>query len=145
MNPLDGLRDVVASALLERASQVSERLNELGVPHTLIGGLAVGVHGHPRATKDIDFLVGSEAFDRTTPLLVYRDELRELVRIGTTDLMSVPPGRTGLTDELALAEDIPVISLAGLVLLKLSRSQTSCHSKGDDSGGEAAPIRHSRP
>jgi hypothetical protein len=28
---------------------------ELGVPHALIGGLAVGLHGHPRATKDVDF------------------------------------------------------------------------------------------
>ena len=36
---------------IEKAARVSRLLTELGVPHALIGGLAVGVHGHPRATK----------------------------------------------------------------------------------------------
>jgi hypothetical protein len=34
-----------------------------GVPYALCGGLAVGVHGYPRATKDIDFLVLSSDLD----------------------------------------------------------------------------------
>lgn len=42
MNPLDALRGVVAPDLLDRASRVSEQLSERGVPHALIGGLAVG-------------------------------------------------------------------------------------------------------
>ncbi len=37
-------------------------LNELGVAHVLVGGLAVGAHGYPYATQDVDFLVGDEAF-----------------------------------------------------------------------------------
>jgi len=32
-------------------------LNSNEVRYLLIGGWAVGLHGHPRATKDIDFLV----------------------------------------------------------------------------------------
>jgi len=32
-------------------------LNSSNVKYLLIGGWAVGLHGHPRATKDIDFLI----------------------------------------------------------------------------------------
>jgi len=32
-------------------------LNSNNVKYLLIGGWAVGLHGHPRATKDIDFLI----------------------------------------------------------------------------------------
>lgn len=32
-------------------------LNRHGVKYVLIGGYAVGWHGHPRVTKDIDFFV----------------------------------------------------------------------------------------
>ena len=35
-------------------------LNTNNVKYLLIGGWAVGLHGHPRATKDIDFLVSSD-------------------------------------------------------------------------------------
>lgn len=32
-------------------------LNKHEVVYLLVGGWAIGIHGHPRATKDIDFLV----------------------------------------------------------------------------------------
>lgn len=47
------------------------------------------------------------------------DELKELVRIGETDIMSVPEKHPGLSAELRLEDGIPVISLRGLVLMKL--------------------------
>lgn len=50
----------VAAALL-RAHQA---LTELGVRHVIVGGIAVSAHGYVRTTKDVDFLVGDEAFDR---------------------------------------------------------------------------------
>ncbi len=50
-------RGVVSSQILDAYHSASARLTELGVPHLVIGGLAVGAWGHPRATKDIDFLV----------------------------------------------------------------------------------------
>jgi hypothetical protein len=114
-----GLIEVVAPAILTRAEQVSSMLRDLGVPHALIGGLAVGVHGHPRATKDVDFLVGPEAFETTEPFLVYREELKELARVGETDIMYIPDRFPGLSAELRLEDDIPIISLRGLVLMKL--------------------------
>jgi hypothetical protein len=35
--------------------------HQFSVPHALIGGLAVGLHGHPRATVDIDLIVAAPA------------------------------------------------------------------------------------
>jgi len=113
----------VSPAILQRAGDVSHRLRQLCIPHVLIGGLAVGVHGHPRATRDVDFLVGAEAFESVEPLLVYREELKELARIGETDIMSVPDAYPGLAEELRLEDDVPVISLRGLVLMKLDANR----------------------
>ena len=56
---------------------------------------------------------------KTEPLLVYREELAQLVAIGHTDIMSVPPGFPSLANELSSSGDVPVISLPGLVLMKL--------------------------
>lgn len=126
---VDELRDVVSPSIIARAKQVSDRLGELGVPHVLIGGLAVGVHGYPRGTKDVDFLVGEEAFVPDSPLLVYREELRELARVGETDIMSVPPKYPSLRAELRRGDDVPVVSLEALVLMKLDATE-----------GETAPT-----
>lgn len=118
-NVLDGLRSVVHPDILERTESISKMLTALGVPHALIGGLAVGVHGHPRLTKDVDFIVGPQAFERTQPLLVYRPELVEVARVGFSDLMGIPPACPWLEAEVALGSAVPVISLPGLVLMKL--------------------------
>ena len=71
----------------------------------------------------MDFLVGPEAFTGTGPIQVFRDELTDLARVGETDIMSVPVGYPGLAAELRLEDDVPVISLRGLVLLKLDANR----------------------
>ncbi len=77
MSSLEDLAEVVAPQVLLDAVRVGELLAELRVPHVLIGGLAVGLDGHPRATKDVDYMVGPEAFQTTEPILVCREELKE--------------------------------------------------------------------
>jgi hypothetical protein len=57
------LDDVVAPKVLAAMKTASTALTALGVRHVVVGGLAVGANGHPRATKDVDFLVGDEAFE----------------------------------------------------------------------------------
>jgi len=118
---LASLAEVVAERVLLDAVEASRRLTELGIPHALIGGLAVGLHGYPRTTKDVDFLVGSEAFERTEPVLVFRAELRDLVRVGVVDLMPLPLGHGELAEHLSVLTDdgVPVIGVEALVLLKL--------------------------
>ncbi len=118
----EALAGAVAARVLLDAVDASKRLSELGIPHVLIGGLAVGVHGHPRATKDVDFLVGAEAFESTSPLLIYREELRDLTRLGVIDFLSVPRAYPSLVEHLGSArvgEEVPVIPVEGLILLKL--------------------------
>ncbi len=56
------LDDVVADRILRAMRVADEMLTRAGVTHALCGGLAVGAHGFPRATKDVDFLVSDEAF-----------------------------------------------------------------------------------
>ncbi len=43
-------------ALEDSVAAVSAFLRDQKLPHCLIGGLAVAIHGYPRATFDIDFL-----------------------------------------------------------------------------------------
>ena len=56
------LEDVVAARVLAAWRVASEALTRAGVNHVVVGGLAVGANGYPRATKDVDFLVGDDAF-----------------------------------------------------------------------------------
>jgi hypothetical protein len=55
---------VVASEVLDAMRVASAALTRAGVRHVVVGALAVGANGFPRATRDVDFLVGDEAFER---------------------------------------------------------------------------------
>lgn len=59
--------------MLEQLLEVNQKLSSLGVPHCLIGGLAVSAHGVPRYTADVDFLVHPR-------LLSLEEDLREFAR-----------------------------------------------------------------
>ncbi len=62
------------SPKVRRALEAShEALSKAGVPHALIGGLAVGAYGYARATKDVDWLVGNAAFKFHGPLVTIRE------------------------------------------------------------------------
>ena len=110
---LDG---TVAPEVLDDALRIGRLLQELGVPHALIGGLAVGLSGFPRATKDVDYLVGPEAFSMTTPFLVYREELKDEVTMGKIDLLAVPEAYPFLAAQLRVSVSgrIPVIETEAL-------------------------------
>src|SRR5688572_16385843 len=53
------LIDVVAAEVLEALKLASQALTVAKVRHFVVGGLAVGANGYPRATKDVDSLVGA--------------------------------------------------------------------------------------
>jgi hypothetical protein len=48
------------SAVQESLHDIAHRLDGLGVPYVVIGGMALSVHGYPRTTEDIDLLVTRE-------------------------------------------------------------------------------------
>jgi hypothetical protein len=47
----------VAVDLLDSLFAVVDALDDEGIEHALVGGLALAVHGAPRATTDIDLIV----------------------------------------------------------------------------------------
>lgn len=62
-NPnLSNLNGIVSTEVLAAMRAASDMLTKAKVRHALVGGLAVGAYGYPRASKDVDFLVGDEAF-----------------------------------------------------------------------------------
>src|SRR5262245_8403338 len=74
----------VATALTEG----SKRLTSLGIRHAIAGGVAVGVHGAPRNTTDVDFLVGIEAFEGAGLVLTHRAGVP--VRVGDVAVDLIP-------------------------------------------------------
>ncbi len=52
------------TSLFDELSFLVRRFNEERLDYALCGGLALAIHGFPRATFDIDFLIRPESLDR---------------------------------------------------------------------------------
>ncbi len=116
------LEGVVAPRVLAAMRTASRALSSLGVRHAVAGGLAVGAHGYPRNTQDVDLLVGDEAFERHAGGLV---TLKPGVPIQvdgiSVDLLSASGGEAFLEQSLEppTAGDVAVVPAGALVYLKL--------------------------
>jgi hypothetical protein len=113
---------VVHPSIEQAARLASAALTELGVRHVLIGGVAVGAYAKPRTTKDVDFLVGPEAWP-SRGLIVY--PIHGLpVQVGDIAIDTLLAPHEAPTIEEALergitSEGIPVAPPEVLVLMKL--------------------------
>ncbi len=117
------LVDVVATKVLDAWKAASEALARAGVRHVVIGGLAVGANGYPRATKVVDFLVGDEAFNRHAGGLVTMNAAIPIEVNGVAiDYLSPRPGEDHLAAALA-ASPGTFIDVARLVYMKLKASR----------------------
>lgn len=99
------------------------RLDDLQIPYALIGGLAVGAYGAPRATKDVDFLVGEEAFERHGPIVSFRPGLPIESGGVAVDPVSIGAEETFLVEAIQEATQsfgVPVIGIGPLIYMKLS-------------------------
>ena len=114
------LDDTVAPRILEAMRLASARLTELGVRHVLVGGLAVGAWGYARATKDVDFLVGEEAFEHHPGGLVTM-KYGIPIQVGgvAVDLLSASANSREDALENLRSGGVPVAPLAVLIYLKL--------------------------
>ena len=54
----------MALNVIAELEAVVDALDAEGVPYALCGGLALGIHGHPRTTRDIDILVEPDQVSR---------------------------------------------------------------------------------
>ena len=116
---LDG---VVAPRVLAAMRSASAALTSLGVRHAVAGGLAVGAHGYPRNTRDVDLLVGDEAFERHAGGLVTLKPGVPIQIDGVgVDLLSTSGGDAFLERSLSqpVEGEVNVVSAGTLVYLKL--------------------------
>jgi hypothetical protein len=120
---LGQLDDVVAPRILGAMHAASRRLTEIGVRHALVGGLAVGAYGHPRATKDVDFLVGGEAFHRSpSGIITFASEMPLAVNDVIVDSLLPADDEGFLHAAIAraiVAGDVPIVPVDALVYMKL--------------------------
>ena len=117
---LDG---VVAPEILAAMRSASAQLTLAGIPHALAGALAVGSWGYPRASRDVDFLVGDEAFERHAGGIV---TMAPGVPIGVggvpVDHLGVLPHERHLQQAVIqpVADGaVPIVPLEALIYLKL--------------------------
>ncbi len=54
----------MAMDLEQELEHLISALDDEGIEYAICGGLAVAIHGYPRATRDIDLLVRKEALER---------------------------------------------------------------------------------
>jgi hypothetical protein len=101
----------------------SHLLDQLGIRHALVGGLAVGAHGWPRATKDVDFLVDDSAWIQTeSGLVVMRAGLPVEAHGVAVDTLSIRDEEMHLRSALEapeISEGVPVAPAEAVVYLKL--------------------------
>lgn len=115
----------ISEQVMAAARDASAQLDVLGIQHALVGGIAVGAHGAPRATKDVDFLVSqAEAFSGDT-ILSFKAGVPIAVRGIVVDYLT--PEGSAHADLLHRAivdatrsEGLPVVALEPLVLMKLT-------------------------
>ena len=113
------LVDVVAPKVLEALKLASEALTAANVRHVVVGGLAVGANGYPRATKDVDFLVGAEAFHHhANGLVTMRQEIPFQVNGVAVDLLS-PDATESFLEQALTAPPGSMMEAPPLVYLKL--------------------------
>lgn len=110
---------VVAPVVLDAMRKASQALTQASVRHVVVGGLAVGAYGYPRATRDVDFLVGAEAFEHHAGgLVTLRAGVPFQVNGVAIDFLSPAPSEGFLNDALQ-GEPGGFIEAPALVYLKL--------------------------
>jgi hypothetical protein len=119
---LSSALDVTSPEIAVAVREASRALRSAGVRHALCGGIAVGAYGRPRATKDVDFLVGEEAFVKHGLLVTMNPAVP--TKVGTVPVDSVPlePHLRALEpilDAPAESEGVPVVPPEALIAMKL--------------------------
>lgn len=113
------LQGVVAPGVLEALKLSSDALKVAGVRHVVIGGLAVGANGYPRATRDVDFLVGAEAFEKHAGgLVTLRAGVPFQANGVAIDFLS-PEADEGFLEAVLAAPPGSIVDAPPLVYLKL--------------------------
>lgn len=125
---LSQLSGVVSETVIDAMVVAHRQLDKIGVPHALVGGLAVCAYGYVRTTKDVDFLVTDDAFV-VHPGGVVTIHAGAPVQVGTVpiDMLSQLRGETALDGAIRDATEtggIRVVPLDCLIYMKLKSSRS---------------------
>jgi hypothetical protein len=133
----------------ERAvREVSKMFSDAGIRHALVGALGANAYrNRPRTTEDIDFLVGSEAFETHAGGFV---TLRvPVIEFDGIDIDQVPVAEElrvleeGL-DQAQVSDGVPIAPPEVIVILKLISGRTQDLADVEaivDSGADRDPLR----
>jgi hypothetical protein len=131
--------------ILDIARDVTQGLRAAAIPAAVVGGIAVVLHGHWRATRDIDILVSQPLEPIGRALvglgceldLARRQYLRDEIPIHL-----VLPEQTGMAPGRTVdIEGIVTVPLADLIAMKL-RSGTASMLRAQDLADVIGLIRH---
>jgi hypothetical protein len=113
----------VAPRVRDAAIKSATQLNDLGIRYALAGGLAVGAHGYIRATTDVDFLVGEEAFEHQGSLVAFKAGVPievDGVRIDYLSPVSLGPQLEEVLDHPLMNEGVAIVPIEVLIYMKLA-------------------------
>jgi hypothetical protein len=118
---ISSLEEVTAPRVLTAMKAAHQALNDLGIRHWLVGGLAVGAHGFRCATEGVDFYVGDEAFQiHGGGLVSMKPNMPISINGVPVDHLSSQGNESFLTDLLpASGTDLVVAPFEVLAYLKL--------------------------
>ena len=124
-----GLMDIkevfrfVSPQVRDAVIKSAEQLNSLGIRHALAGGLAVGAHGYVRATVDVDFLVGEEAFEHRGSVVAFKAGVPsevDGVRIDYLSPVSLGAQLEEVLDHPPMNEGLAIVPIEVLIYMKLA-------------------------
>ena len=112
----------VAPRVRDAAVKTAGQLNHLGIRYALAGGLAVGAHGYVRATSDVHFLVGEEAFEHQGSLVAFKAGVPievDGVRVDYLSPVSLGPQLEEVLDHPPMNEGLAIVPIEVLIYMKL--------------------------
>jgi len=131
-----------SSELWDAARRTHEALEASGIPHAILGGVAVGLHGYRRNTIDVNLLLRRGDSDRIRESLssrgfVWNADLKEFAspagvaiqfltagdRAGSDSQARLPD--PGDSNAITTIEGLPVLTLARLIESKIACGEGS--------------------
>lgn len=113
----------VAPRVRDAAINSAAQLNGLGIRYALAGGLAVGAHGYVRATVDVDFLVGEEAFEHHGSVVAFKAGVPievDGVRIDYLSPVSLGAQLEEVLNHPPMIEGLAIVPIEVLIYMKLA-------------------------
>ena len=123
---LKNIFQFVAPQVREAVITTAAQLERLGIRHALAGGLAVGAHGYVRATTDVDFWVGEEAFVHQGLIVTFKEGVPievDGIRIDYLSPAGLGPQMESVLNHPAISEGIPIAPIDALIYMKLKASR----------------------